>query len=102
AAEELVEFMENGNIVNSVNYPNCSLGPCTSAGRVAIFHRNVKNTISQYTAVCGDAGINISDMTDKSRGEYAYCLIDLDSPVTDELFEKLSAVESVMRVRVIC
>ncbi len=101
AAEELVEFVENGNIVNSVNYPNCSLGPCASAGRVAIFHRNVKNTISQYTAVCGDAGINISDMTDKSRGEYAYCLIDLDSPVTDELVEKLSAVESVMRVRVI-
>ncbi|MCD8208833.1 MAG: phosphoglycerate dehydrogenase [Bacteroidales bacterium] len=101
AAEELVEFMENGNIANSVNYPNCSLGPCASAGRVAIFHRNVKNTISQYTAVCGDAGINISDMTDKSRGEYAYCLIDLDSPVTDELVEKLSAVESVMRVRVI-
>ncbi len=101
AAEELLEFIENGNIANSVNYPNCSLGPCVSAGRIAIIHRNVKNTISKYTAVCGDAGINISDMTDKSRGEYAYCLIDLDSPVTDELVEKLSAVESVMRVRVI-
>ncbi len=101
AAEELLEFIENGNIANSVNYPSCSLGPCTSAGRIAIIHRNVKNTISKYTAICGDAGFNISDMTDKSRGEYAYCLIDLDTPVTEELVEKLSAAEDVMRVRVI-
>ncbi len=101
AVNELVDYVENGNIINSVNYPNCNLGPCKGESRVAIFHMNVKNTISQYTAVCGDAGINISDMTDKSQGDYAYCLLDLDAPVTDEIIEKLSAIEGVIRVRLI-
>ncbi|MCC8142298.1 MAG: phosphoglycerate dehydrogenase [Lachnospiraceae bacterium] len=99
AVNELTDFVENGNITHSVNYPDCSMGICKSAGRISIIHRNVKNTISQYTAVCGDAGINISDMTDKSRGEYAYCLLDLDAPVTDEILDKLSAIDNVMRVR---
>ncbi|MCC8028989.1 MAG: phosphoglycerate dehydrogenase [Lachnospiraceae bacterium] len=101
AVKELIDYVENGNITHSVNYPDCNMGVCKSAGRIAICHRNVKNTISQYTAVCGDAGINISDMTNKSRGEYAYSILDLDAPATADVIEKLSAIDGVLKVRAV-
>ena len=101
AVNELVYYVENGNITHSVNYPDCNMGVCSGAGRIAILHKNVKNTISQYTAILGDAGINISDMTNKSRGDYAYSLIDLDAPATDEIVEKLSAIDGVLKIRVV-
>lgn len=101
AVEELADYVENGNITHSVNYPDCSMGVCTSAERIAILHRNVKNTIGRYSAIFGDAGINISDMTNKSKGDYAYSLIDVDTPVTAALIEQLTAIDDVIRVRVI-
>ena len=101
AVNELIDYVENGNITHSVNYPDCNMGVCSSAGRIAILHKNVKNTISQYTTVLGEAGINISDMTNKSRGEYAYSLIDLDAPATAEIIEKLSGIEGVLKIRVV-
>lgn len=101
AVNELVDYVENGNITHSVNYPDCNMGVCSGAGRIAILHKNVKNTISQYTAILGDAGINISDMTNKSRGDYAYSLIDLDAPASDEIVEKLSAIDGVLKIRVV-
>ncbi len=101
AVEELTDYVENGNITNSVNFPNCNMGTCKSAGRIAFIHKNVKNIISKYTTIFGEAGINISDMTDKSQGDYAYCLVDIDSPVTDDLVDKMSAIDGVMKVRVI-
>ncbi len=101
AVREVMDYLENGNIVNSVNYPNCSMGVCTAAARIAILHKNIQNMIARYTAVFGDAGINISDMTNKSRGDYAYSLLDLDAPATAEVIEKLSALEGVLKVRVI-
>ncbi len=101
AVEELTDFVENGNITNSVNFPNCNLGVCKCAGRIAFVHKNIKNTIGRYTTIFGEAGINISDMTDKSQGEYAYCLVDIDSPVTDEIVEKMASVDGVIKVRVV-
>ena len=101
AVREIMDYIENGNITHSVNYPDCNMGVCSGAGRIAILHKNVKNTISQYTAILGDAGINISDMTNKSRGDYAYSLIDLDAPATDEIVEKLSAIDGVLKIRVV-
>ncbi len=101
AVNELIDYLENGNITHSVNYPDCSMGVCAAASRIAIIHKNIKNTISQYAAVCGDAGINISDMTNKSRGEYAYSLMDLDQPVTAEVVEKLYGIEGVIKVRIV-
>lgn len=101
AVEELADYVENGNITHSVNYPDCSMGVCSSAERIAILHRNVKNTIGRYSAIFGDAGINISDMTNKSKGDYAYSLIDVDTPVTAALIEQLAAIDDVIRVRVI-
>ncbi len=101
AVDQLVDFVENGNITNSVNMPNCNMGICQTAGRIAVIHKNIKNTIGRYTVHFGEAGINISDMVDKSRGEYAYCLIDIDTPVTAEVIRMMEAVEGVMKVRVI-
>lgn len=100
AVLELKDYLENGNINNSVNFPNCDMGVCNKP-RVAIFHKNVANMISQFTTVLGGAGMNISDMTNKSRGDFAYTLIDLEDTVTDEIVSKLSAVDGVARVRVV-
>ncbi|MBQ8279888.1 MAG: phosphoglycerate dehydrogenase [Roseburia sp.] len=99
AVREIRDYMENGNIVHSVNFPDCSMGACTTAGRVGILHRNVSGMISQYTTIFGEAGINIASMANTSKGEYAYALLDVDSPVTDEVLEKLTATEGVLRVR---
>ncbi|MGN0411455.1 MAG: phosphoglycerate dehydrogenase, partial [Lachnospiraceae bacterium] len=101
AVEEMRDYLENGNIKNSVNYPACDMGVCSKAGRIAIFHKNIANMITRFTAVMGDAGINISDMTNKSRGEVAYTLIDVETKVPEEQIEKLKAVDGVFRVRVV-
>ncbi|MEI3340018.1 MAG: phosphoglycerate dehydrogenase [Eubacterium sp.] len=101
AVEELIDYMENGNITHSVNYPDCNMGVCTSAARIAILHKNIKNMIGQYSSVLGDSGVNISDMTNKSRGDYAYSLLDLDAPANAEVTEKLAAIDGVLKVRII-
>lgn len=101
AVKELMNYLENGNIVNSVNYPNCDMGICSQAGRVAIFHKNITNMISQFTTVLGNKGINITDMTNKSKGEYAYTMFDLESAVSPDIVEQLAAIEGVFRVRVV-
>lgn len=101
AVQEVKDFLENGNIRNSVNYPNCDMGVCSSAGRVAILHKNVKGIIGKYTAVMADNNINISDMTNKSRGNYAYSLLDIDSPVTEVAIEQLKKIDSVLKIRVV-
>ena len=92
-------YLENGNIINSVNYPNCDMGICTQAARVAIFHKNIANMITKFTGLFGEDGINISDMTNKSKGDYAYTMIDSESADLDHIIEKLEALEGVFRVR---
>ena len=101
AVRELRDYLENGNIVHSVNFPDCSMGGCMTAGRIAILHRNVSGMIAQYTAALGNANINVSDLTNKGRGDYAYSLIDVDSPVTDEVVAALKAIDGVLKVRII-
>lgn len=101
AVEEMMDYLENGNIRNSVNYPACDMGVCTKAGRVAVFHKNIANMITQFTAEFGKAGINISDMTNKSRGEVAYTLLDVESRPTKEIIEALEKISGVFRVRVV-
>ena len=101
AVREIRDYLENGNIMNSVNFPNCNMGACMTAGRVGILHKNVKGMIGQLTTILGEADINVADMNDKGRGDYAYALIDVDSSVSDAVVEKLQAVEGVWRVRVI-
>ena len=101
AVKELKNYLENGNILNSVNYPSCDMGICAQAGRVAIFHKNIANMITKFTACFGDNGINISDMTNKSRGEVAYTMLDIETPASEEIIRKLQSIEGVFRVRVV-
>ena len=101
AVKEMINYLKNGNIVNSVNYPNCDMGVCSQAGRVAIFHRNIANMITKFTACFGDEGINISDMMNKSRGEVAYTMMDIETPADEEIIKKLQSIDGVFRVRVV-
>ncbi len=101
AVNQIVNYIENGNIVNSVNYPACDMGVCTKAGRIAICHKNVPNTISQFTGIMAAENINISDMVNKSKGDYAYTMLDLDTAVTADVVEKIKAMDGVIKVRVI-
>ncbi len=99
AVREIRDFLENGNITNSVNFPDCNMGGCMTAGRVGILHRNVSGMLSRFTTAIGDAGINIDGMANKSKGNYAYVLLDLDAPATDEVIAKLSGMDGVLRAR---
>ena len=101
AVKELRDFLENGNITNSVNFPNCNMGTCVTVGRIAVTHKNVPNIISKITNVLGSEGVNIADMTNKSKGEFAYTLLDLESAASKEALDALNALEEVSRVRVV-
>ncbi len=101
AVKELRDFLENGNIRNSVDFRNCDMGVCKGRSRVAITHRNIPNMISQFSKILGDEGMNIADMTNKSRGEYAYTLMDMEAEIPGEAIEALESVEGVSRVRVV-
>ena len=101
AVQELIDYLKNGNIKNSVNYPSCDMGECSHVCRVAINHRNVKNMISQFAAIFGEADINIENMVNKSKGDYAYSLRDLETPATEEVIQKVKNLEGVLKVRVI-
>ena len=101
AVDELKAYLENGNIRNSVNYPSCDMGVCMTGGRVGIFHKNQPSMITQFTQILGASDVNIAGMSNKSKKEVAYTLIDFDSPADKELVKKLAAVKDVYRVRVI-
>lgn len=101
AVRQVMDFLENGNIVNSVNYPNCDMGVCTKAGRVTIMHRNIPNSLSRFTGAMAKENINISDLMNRSRGEYAYTMLDLDAPAPASVVEELKKIDGVLRVRVI-
>lgn len=101
ASKEIRDYLENGNIKNSVNYPNCDAGICESEARLAINHKNKVHMISQFSSLLGNAGVNISDMTNKSRGEYAYTIFDLSTKVDEKIVEQLESIEGVLKVRLI-
>ncbi|MGN0354734.1 MAG: phosphoglycerate dehydrogenase [Muricoprocola sp.] len=101
AVKELMDYLENGNIKNSVNYPNCNLGPRMGICRVVINHKNIKNMIGQFASVLGEADINIANMANQSRGEYAYTMFDLDNVIHPDLVERLQSINGVSKVRVL-
>lgn len=101
AVDEIRNYMENGNIVNSVNYPNCDAGVCDTKGRITVCHKNVPAMLNRITNVFSEANINIAHMTNKSRGDYAYCVFDIDSETSADVADKLSAVDGVLKVRII-
>ena len=101
AVNQIIDYLENGNIENSVNYPSCSLGYRKKTARICVCHYNRPNVISQLTSLFGEAGVNISDMVSKSRGEYAYAMFDVEAPVSDEFEKKLEAMENIIRIRIL-
>lgn len=101
AVDEIRNYMENGNIVNSVNYPNCDAGVCDTKGRITVCHKNVPAMLNRITNVFSEANINIAHMTNKSRGDYAYCIFDIDSESSADVADKLSAVDGILKVRII-
>ena len=101
AVRQIMDYLENGNITNSVNYPNCDMGYCTTAGRITILHKNIPNSLGQFTAALASEDINIEGLMNKSRGEYAYTMLDFDHHPSAEIVEALSKVKGVLKVRVI-
>lgn len=101
AVKEIMDYLENGNIHNSVNYPNCDMGLRGENTRILLLHHNVPNMIGQFSKILADDNMNIADLTNKSKGSYAYTMIDVDSEVPDRVIEDLRKVGEVLRVRVI-
>ena len=97
-AQQVADFLENGSILNSVNFPNVEMGR-ESAWRLALANANVPNMVGSITSTLAEAGLNIHNMVNKSRGDMAYTLVDVDSPVTDALLQKLAAIDGVLNVR---
>ena len=101
AVSQVMNYLENGNIVNSVNYPNCDMGVCTAAGRITLLHKNIPNSLGQFTAAIACENLNIAGLMNKSRGEYAYTMLDLDHHPSQLAVDALSRINGVLRVRVI-
>lgn len=101
AVEELRNYLENGNIINSVNFPACDAGKCSSEGRITVAHKNVPGMLSRLTNVFSEEGVNISHMTNKSRGNYSYCVFDIDSASTESMAGKLDSIDGVLKTRII-
>ena len=101
AVKQVMNFLENGNIVNSVNFPACDMGICTKPARLTILHKNIPNTLSRFTSAMANENINISDLLNRSKGEYAYTMLDLDGIPSKETVESIRNVHGVLRVRMI-
>ena len=101
AVKEIRDFLENGNITHSVNYPDLSNGVLKDACRLTICHRNVKDMIRQFTLILSSKEINIANMINKSRGDYAYTMIDVESDIPAQALDEIKAVDGVLRARTI-
>jgi D-3-phosphoglycerate dehydrogenase len=101
AVKEIMEYMEHGTIKNSVNYPDCDAGICTSAKRITINHKNIPNMLTQFTGLFSVENINISTMINKSRGDYAYTVLDIEGAVSETAAQKLNEIEGVLKVRIL-
>ena len=101
AAAEVKDFLENGNITHYVNFPDCDMGAKGEGERITILHKNIPNMIGQFTALLAEKNMNIEVMTNKSRKEYAYTMLDVDGTVSEDVEAQLAAVEGVLKVRVI-
>lgn len=101
AVKQIADYLENGNIKNSVNYPSLDAGVCHCTSRITINHKNIPNMLSQFTSVFSSCNMNIENMVNKSKGEYAYTVLDVSEVVDNTMIEKLEAIKGVLKVRVI-
>lgn len=101
AVKQIRDYIENGNIKNSVNYPNCDMGIKGENARITLLHHNVPNMIGQFTKVLAKDNMNIADLTNKSKGKFAYTMIDVESKLNEKVVEDLESIADVLKVRVI-
>ncbi len=101
AVQEIMDYLANGNIKNSVNYPNCDMGVCRAESRITLLHKNIPNSLGRFTAAIAGENINIDGLVNKSRGEFAYTMLDLDHHPSAAALESLKSIEGVVRVRVL-
>ena len=101
AVKELRDYLENGNITHSVNYPDCNMGAKEEGSRVTILHHNIPNMLGQFTSLLAKENMNITLMTNKSKKAYAYTMIDVDAAISDEVVKRLGEIKGVLKVRVI-
>jgi len=101
AVKQVMNYLENGNIINSVNFPTIDMGICTKASRILLLHRNIPNSLGQFTAVVARDNLNISDLLNRSKGSYAVTMLDLDTPASQAVLDDLRSIEGVLRVRLI-
>ena len=101
AVKQIMDYMENGNIKNSVNYPACDAGKCETVARVCVCHKNIPDMLTRFTGVFSKDGINIANMMSKSKGDWAYTILDVESQVSESDKKDIEAVEGVVKVRVI-
>ncbi len=101
ASRQIKDYLENGNIKNSVNYPDCDMGSCSSICRLCLLHKNIPNMIGQISAILASHNINISDMTNKSRDKFAYTMLDLETLVEDKILNELLNIDGVLKVRLL-
>ena len=99
AVNQIRDFLENGNIINSVNFPACDAGECTAKGRITVAHKNVPGMLNRLTNVF--EGVNIAHMTNKSKGNYSYCVFDIDSESTQQMADKLNSIDGVLKARIV-
>ena len=99
AVKQIKDYMEHGIIKNSVNYPDCDAGTCAGGTRVTINHRNIPNMLSQFTGVFSAENINISNLINKSKGDYAYTVIDIEGTIENGFTAKLQSIDGVLKVR---
>lgn len=101
AVKQTIDFIENGNIKNSVNYPACDAGKCTAVSRLTVCHKNIPNMLTRFTGAFAEKGINVSDMVSKSRGDWAYTILDTSAKADDEMVKVIEAIEGVVKVRIV-
>ena len=101
AVKQMMNYLENGNIINSVNFPTIDMGICTKASRILLLHKNIPNSLGQFTSVVARDNLNISDLLNRSKGSYAVTMLDLDTPASQTVLDDLRSIEGVLRVRLI-
>lgn len=101
AVKELQDYLDNGNIRHSVNYPDCDAGVCKTVSRIALLHKNIPNMLGQITAIMGEEGLNIANLTNKSRDQYAYTLVDIENRMTDSALTRVRSIGGMLRVRIV-
>ena len=101
AVKQVMNYLENGNIINSVNFPTIDMGVCTKASRILLLHKNIPNSLGQFTSVVARDNLNISDLLNRSKGSYAVTMLDLDTPASEAVLDDLRNIEGVLRVRLI-